>query len=151
MNKILLFLLLIASVLLIGCTSFKAKAPKNFAEYDMPWYKTTFKAISPEGLLYSAYSVDNSPYADIEFWAEAMTNRMKNAGYLIVKEDSIMVHNHKGTLLEMATPVGIKDYTYIVAIVPYNDEILIVESAGEINTLQKSRENIIEAIQGIEL
>ena len=151
MNKLLLIVILIWSIVLIGCTSFTAKAPKNFAAYDRAWYETTFKAISPEGLLYSVYSVDNTPYADIEFWAEAMTNRMKNAGYHIVKEDSIMVLNHKGALLEMATPVGIKDYTYLVAIVPYNDEILIVESAGEIKNLQKNRENIIEAIQEVEL
>lgn len=51
----------------------------------------------------------------------------------------------------MLAPVGDADFTYLVGFAPIGDEILVIESAGERQQMDRAKGGIIEAMGRIEL
>ena len=78
----------IAAVFLWNCASFKAVPPEGFGEYEG---KLVYRAVSPDGVAYRVKEVANEPFAELPFWKEAMTRRMKDAGYKVVDTASVTV------------------------------------------------------------
>ena len=146
-NKILtqLFIFII-SLSFFNCASFKIPAPDGFASYKGT---KVFRAVSPDGINFRVRTEKNNPFAEIPFWKEAMQNRMINAGYILVDSRTIKANDEKGEILEFAAPFGAEDYSYLIAIFAKNDELIIIESSGEVGNFQKKKSTIIAAINKI--
>lgn len=147
MTKSACFVIVIAILaFLSGCVHFKAVAPNGFAQYKEG---KDFRAISPNGIVYRIKKEPNLPKADLSFWKEALKNRMVDAGYSFVSEESIQSHGENGYLLELAAPYGQLDYSYLIGIYVRSDEIYVVESAGEVSLVKKERPSIIDAMKKV--
>jgi len=134
-------------LLLVGCSrSFVAVAPVGFATYDKG---SSFKSVSAERIVYRVRTCRNKPYADFEFWREALPERMKNAGYRIIRDSVITVEEKPALLLEMAAPVGDADYSYIVMMAVRKKIIIIGEAAGAYADMQKQKPTIVAALQRV--
>lgn len=120
-----------------------ASLPEGFAAYPPV---EAFKAVSPDGVVYRVRSVPNKPYAEIDFWKEAMKRRMLEAGYRMTAEAPIQAGTQKGYLLELAAPLGPQDFSYMIAIFVKKESIRIAEAAGEVMTLAKHRPALIKAM-----
>ncbi len=140
--------LLLLVFALAGCTPFQASAPDGFAPFD-DWGE--FRAVSPEGVTFRVRAEDNEPEADLEFWAEALKNRMDNAGYVFVDDGEVSAGSTKGYRLELAAPFGQEDYSYLIAIFVKGSKIVIVESAGEVTRFAERRAAVDAAIASITL
>ena len=136
--------LLVTLLTLAACGSFEAQAPKGFAVYDDG---ADYRAVSPDGVVYRVRSEDNAPEAGLPFWREALTKRMSDAGYLVIGGEPVKAGTVDGHLIELAAPLGNKDYGYAVAVFVAGDDIVIVEAAGEGALLKEKRGDIIAAIQ----
>jgi hypothetical protein len=136
-----LWLLLVAS----GCSQYPA--PEGFAPFDER--REPFRAVSPEGVVYRVRTLENSPPADLAFWREAMKKRMSDAGYVVQKDGEVEASGDKGYLLELAAPLGTRDYAYLVALFVRGDELVIVEAAGEVVKLTARRDAILGAIRAL--
>lgn len=130
--------------LLTACRSFQAEAPAGFAPYDQ---KKSFRAVSPDGVLYRVRQQENKPKATLAFWKEALKKRMLDAGYHFVSEGDIKADNEPGYLLELNAPLGSQDYTYFIAVFARDNTLVIVESAGEVTRFKARREGVLAAIQ----
>jgi hypothetical protein len=126
------------AMMLFSCAHFTAHSPSGFAAYKS---RCTFKAVSPDGVIYRVRSVENKPKAQLPFWNEAVITRMKNAGYTLVDTSLIIVQRHDAFISELAAPLGTEDHSYLT----------IVEAACEVSKFQKRKPEIIEAIKKIRL
>lgn len=140
--------LVLLALVLSACGSFDAAAPKGFAVYHDG---ADYRAVSPEGVVYRVRSEANDPEADLAFWREALTKRMSDAGYIVVGEEPVKSRNGEGHLLELAAPLGARDYAYAVAVFVADDDIVIVEAAGEVTTFKEKRGDIVAAIGELSL
>lgn len=123
--------------------------PSGFAPYQKKMRREE-RAVSPDDVLVRVRAEKHKPQADLDFWEEALTERMTAAGYKLIGEaQRITVGGQPGALLEMNAPFGADDYTYLVVIVPSGNRLLIAEAAGEISRFAARRQAILDAIQAI--
>lgn len=141
-------LLLLFALTCGACTSFKAAPPKGFAVYEDG---DDYRAVSTDGVVFRVRSVDNDPKAGLTFWSEALARRMSEAGYIKVSEQPVKARGVDGQLLELAAPLGNRDYTFAVAVFVAGDDVVLVETAGEVAHFAAKREDIIAAIGNLEL
>jgi hypothetical protein len=130
---------------LLGCSSkFVTTTPDGFAPYKK---STTFKSVSPDHVVYRIRTVKNDPYANFDFWKEALPERMKNAGYRVIRDSIFSNDNINALLLEMAAPIGNADYSYLVMMMVKGKNILIAEAAGQYTDFQNRKTSIITALE----
>lgn len=147
--KYILFIML--TTLASSCVSTPPvkSIPQGFAAYENI-EKT--RAVSPDGVMYRIREEKNKPYAELPFWREALKKRMLDAGYRFMSEDDIKAGERPGYLLELAAPLGARDFSYLIALfVNDNEQLVIVEAAGDMALFEKWRPEIIKAIEEIEI
>ncbi len=138
-----LFIVILFAAGCVTTSISKYTAPKGFAAYKG---KGAFRAVSPEGVVFKIRTEKNEPIADLDFWREALKKRMIDAGYRFMAESEITAGNDKGYMIELAAPLGPRDYSYIIAVFQKEKKLVIVETAGDVAALKTRRSDIIDAI-----
>lgn len=134
----------IAVVLLLNsCSPFTTTLPDGFASYGGILKK---RSVSPNQVVFRVRQVKNKPYAGFDFWREALPKRMRDAGYRIVSDSVVTVKDRKALILEMITPLGSYDYSYIVMMSIRKKKILIAEAAGTVDEFRKQRKKVFAAL-----
>ncbi|MFZ5477121.1 MAG: DUF4349 domain-containing protein [Myxococcota bacterium] len=121
----------------------EATAPDGFAPYPKA---RRFAATSPDGVVYRVRTAKNEPEADLAFWREALTTRMKEAGYTVVSEGEL----DGGAYLELSAANGPRDDAYLIGIFVAGRKIVIAEAAGEVTRFAARRDAVLAAMKGIE-
>ena len=129
-SKIVLAASLIMLALVTSCSRIEVSKPEGFAEIKE---RNTYRAVSPEGVLYSVRIASNRPRMDLEFWAKALKNQLVKEGYRILNEEgeTFKTNRREGILYEWGVPYGNEDYIYLTAIVVSGKTIAIAEAGGE--------------------
>jgi hypothetical protein len=109
--------------------------------------KGRYRASSPDDVLFRIRTVKQKPTAELDFWKEAVRDRMVAAGYKLVSEGEIEADGRKGASIELAAPVGTEDWTYLIVFFPQGKHITVVEAAGQITKFDARREAIDTAIK----
>ena len=135
--------LVAAFVLLLAACATTGPTPEGFA----PYKGSPTRAVSPDGVLFKASVIDNEPVADLAFWAEALRRRQENAGYNVISETIIKADGLDGSLLELETPWGAADYTYLIAIFVDGADLHVVEAAGDVTHIEAHRASLLAAIE----
>lgn len=140
--------LVLATVLwLCACVHITSSAlPEGFAAYPP---QDAFKAVSPEGVVFRVRNEPNRPYAEMDFWKEALKKRMLEAGYRFGAEGPLQAGVRQGYLLELTAPYGPQDYGYMIAIFVDKENIQIAEAAGEVTALATHRPALMKAMAGL--
>jgi len=133
---------------LAACAPFTATVPPGFAKYRGA---ADFRAVSHDRVVYSVRHVRNKPRAGFDFWREALPNKMRDAGYRIVADTVAVLHDRKALFLEMVAPLGDYDYSYLVMMTVARKKIVVAEAAGPVDTFQKRKESILDALRSISL
>lgn len=125
-------------------------APDGFAPYKKP--KRERRAVSPDDVLFRVRAEKHKPPATLDFWEEALLERMSDAGYTQVGDPNrVTVDGVEGSMVEFTAPLGTDDYTYLVGIFPNGKKLIVAEAAGEITRFAARRDAIVTAIQGMRL
>ena len=135
-----------AALLCSACATVEAPAPEGFAGLEE---SDPIQAVTPDALIYRVRQARNEPRADLAFWRKALRQRMEEAGYLFVAEDDLKAAGVPGYLLELAAPLGEKDFGYLVAVFVRGEDLTLVEAAGEVSRLRRRRGEIVKAIKRI--
>jgi len=109
-----------------------------------------YRAASPDNVMFRIRSVKHKPKADLEFWREAVRNRMRDAGYRLIDEADVTASGTEGAMLELAAPIGSEDWSYLVAMFPRGRRIVLVEAAGEVSAFAERREAIVDAVERVD-
>lgn len=137
--------LLALASLLVGCGGFRGAHPTGFA----PWTDNgprSWRAASPEGLVWHIRTEPHEPKADLDFWKRSLRERLDGAGYHIV--DSLAFR--MGDQPAWAFEAGLEEDAWLVAISPGPDGIVVAEAAGSTDAFQKRRGAILEALTRIQ-
>ena len=133
-------------IMLLSCSlPFTTVAPDGFATYRNRG--RVFRSVSHDRVVYRVRRIKNRPYAGFDFWREALPKQMGDAGYRIISDTVVTVGNRSALVLEMATPVGAYDYSYMVMMQVKGKKILIAEAAGVVDEFQKHKKNILAALE----
>ena len=131
--------------------------PSNFALYDQ---KKDIRSASHDGILYRIRMVQPEQDAEIDFWSEAVQNRMYAAGYhpyqaqkttssqqedgnKMIASESI----NNGVIIRCLAASGDNDLAYWIAFTKKGNSLLLIEVTGEVSTFQSYESNIEAAIQ----
>lgn len=69
----------LAASLFAGCTNFTAVTPKGFVELeDQELFD--YRATTADGLVIGVRELDNDPEGELDFWARAIENQLRNNG-----------------------------------------------------------------------
>jgi hypothetical protein len=115
------------------------EVPEGFARYEEDGRQG---AISPEGLLLSAYRTENEPPQNLEFWTEAMELHLADAGYLLLHKGEFETADLDGRYFEWVAPLGDEDWVYLTALCVDGDAIAVVEAAGPYEVYDRYRDGI---------
>ncbi|MBT3219937.1 MAG: DUF4349 domain-containing protein, partial [Proteobacteria bacterium] len=88
-------------------------------------------AVSPDEVLFRIRTEKHEPEADLEFWKEAVTVRMTEAGYGALRDQEIKANGTLGFFLEVTAPMGTQDYVYGIAAFPVGSRLVVAEAGGE--------------------
>jgi hypothetical protein len=136
--------------LLAGCATVRPvlEGPKGFAPYREV---TSFRAVSPEGVVLRVRLVANDPPQTLEFWTEALKTQLAGSGYAAVREESVETRTGKASLLEWAAPVGEESWIYLTGVAVTPQGIALIEAAGVYASYEKHRAEIIESLRTLEV
>lgn len=131
----------------VACRApFEASAPSGFAAYE-PRTKRTFRAVSPDGVVYRVRTVaTDAEGADLAFWKEALRRHLKASGYEVLR-DGDLGGGEDGYLLELTAPRGPDDVLYLVGLKVQDDDVLVLEAAGEVSRLESRRAEVLDAMR----
>ena len=125
----------------------RAVAPEGFAPYRKPG---RFQALSPDGVVYRVRSVRHKPKASLDFWREALRERMVGAGYTLVREQELEGSGGQaGVLLELGAANGERDLSYWVAVYAGGSRLVVVEAAGDAEALAPRRDALLKALSQV--
>lgn len=108
-----------------------------------------YRAASADEVLFRVRRMKHQRVAELKFWKQAVRERMVAAGYHLVAESDVVAGGVQGASIELSSPVGTEDWTYLIAFFPQGKTVAIVEAAGEITKFDARREQIVAAIAGI--
>lgn len=146
-NRVLIFVLLVSGFFLCSCQSVnKEILPDGFAAYRQSAQSAPFRAVSPDGVMFSVRTEPNEPYAELSFWKLALKKHLLDSGYHFIRESDIQSGSEYGYMLEVSAPVDNQDYIYACAIFVQNDKIIIAEAAGEVLNYEKRRKAVLAAV-----
>ncbi|MDH5232971.1 MAG: hypothetical protein OEZ58_11335 [Gammaproteobacteria bacterium] len=135
------------ALFLLGCERAYVK-PDGFAPY-LNTYEN--RAVTPDRVVYRVRKFENKKGGDLAFWKVALKTHMKDSGYIILSDEDVVAKETPGYLLKMAAPVANQDYIYLISIFIKDDNLYVIESAGEINVFAKYERNILQTINSTDL
>ena len=140
---------LLGSLLLIACPTMPLTvAPADFAVYDTGEMR---QAVSFDRVVYQVKRVANKPLADLAFWRVAIKEHFEKAGYIVTTDGAIDAAGKPGYYIESTAPRGTADYMYLVAVFIQDENLIVVESAGELAAYNARREKIFATIKATDL
>ncbi len=150
MNKNSVSLVIVLAIITLSfcsCqTAMKTMAPDGFAAYKGP---EPFRAVSPDGVMFSVRSTKNEPYADLDFWKVALKKHLLDSGYHFIREADIKSGSDDGYMLEVSAPVNNQSYIYATALFVEKDKIIITEIAGTVLSFESNRKAVMTAIRNL--
>jgi hypothetical protein len=119
--------------------------PEGFAQYKV---KKETRAASFDNVLYRARNYKSKQDASDEFWAEAVRNRMEQAGYFGYQSEDIETESldNNRFLIKTIAPYGQDDFSYWIAFSSDKEMITIIEVVGEVSAFEKNKQQILTAI-----
>ena len=141
------------ALLVNACTTVqpaRITTPAGFAEYQ---HSSSYRIVSPEGVVLRIRTTENKPTQSIDFWAATLERQLNQSGYALISKGTFEPKNlptpadsARGAYFEWSAPVGASDYTYLTAIALSGDRIVIVEAAGPIEYYAKHAGQIRNAL-----
>jgi hypothetical protein len=147
MRRLLMPLTLTVLTLLVSCSRVSVQPPEGFAELKG---RRTYRAVSPEGMLYRVRSIKNEPRKDLEFWGDALQNHLLKEGYRPNGEAlSFESDDLEGLLYEWILPSGNESYLYLTALIVTGRTITLAEAAAPHPEFTRYRQALLDSLASI--
>ena len=147
MRRALLPVALVFVLFTVSCSRLSVTPPDGFAELKGG---RTYRAISPEGMLYRIRSMKNDPKKNLEFWAEALENHLVKEGYRVNgTARSFTSGDHGGLSHEWVLPYGNESYLYLTALIVTDKTIVLAEAAAPYPVFILYRQALMDSLASI--
>jgi hypothetical protein len=147
MRRLMFPVVLAALILTVSCSRPSAPLPEGFAELKGG---RSYRAISPEGMLYRIRSIKNKPRKDLEFWGQALENHLVKEGYRLNGDArSFESGDRAGLSYEWVLPYGNESYLYLTALIVADRTITLAEAAAPYPVFIRYRQSVLDSLSGI--
>jgi len=147
MRRLLLPLALASLALTISCSRLSVTPPEGFAELGGG---RSYRAVSPEGMLYRVRNMKNEPRKDLSFWGEALENHLRKEGYRSSGEaHSFKSGAREGLYYEWVLPSGNQSYLYLTALIVTDRTITLAEAAAPHPVFTQYRQALLDSLTSI--
>ncbi len=147
MRRVWLALSLGLLVLTVSCSRLSVVPPEGFAELKGG---RSYRAVSPEGMLYRVRSIKNEPQKDLSFWGEALENHLIKEGYRLSTEaQTFESGNREGLYHEWILPYGHESHFYLTALLVTDRTITLAEAAAPHPIFMQYRQVLIDSLASI--
>ena len=147
MRRLLLPVVLAMLALTSSCSRISVVPPEGFAELKGG---RSYRAVSPEGMLYRIRSIKNEPQKDLTFWGEALENHLSREGYRCEGEvQSFEGEDQKGLYYEWILPSGNQSYFYLTALIVTEKTITLAEAAAPHPVYIQYRQALLDSLASI--
>lgn len=120
-----------AASLLAACTNFTAVTPKGFVELeDQELYD--YRATNADGLVIGVREMDNEPEGELDFWARAIENQLRNnGGYALLETREVKSKDGvTGKQFRFGHDQGKTPHLYYLSVFVTEDTIQLLEIGG---------------------
>lgn len=135
-------------LLAIGCSSgARVSAPEGFAELD-EGETYSYRATNAAGVVIAVRTEDNNPRGNLDFWTNAVDLKLKKSGYAPISEEAAKVSSEAGLdgrRLRYTTQKDGRTHEYWVTVFVTEDEVIVVEAAGDESFFDQKTQKRIEA------
>jgi hypothetical protein len=121
----------LSASLFAACTNFTAVTPKGFVELDdQDLYD--YRATTADGLVIGVRELDNDPEGELDFWARAIENQLRNSGgYALLETREVKSKDGvTGKQLRFGHDEGKTPHLYYLSVFVTPDTIQILEIGG---------------------
>jgi hypothetical protein len=142
------------SVLLGACGHhFEMEHPNDFVEIDEGYSSYDERAASAHGVVLGAREVENDPEGNLQFWVDAIKNRLRmNGGYALVEElDVTAATGERGKQLRFGRDQNGIPFVYWLTVFVTDDYIHLVEAGGREEQFREAEERVVAAINAFEI
>ena len=147
MKRFLLTLAVIFLVFTVSCSRLSVSPPEGFAELKG---RGTYRAVSPEGMLYRISTVKNKPPKDLKFWSKALENHLTKEGYRLNGEpQSFQSGDLEGLSYEWVLPYGNDSYIYLTALIVSEKSITLAEATAPYPVFIRYRQPLLDSLASI--
>jgi hypothetical protein len=147
MTRVLLPVALFSLLFTVSCARLSVTPPEGFAELKG---KRTYRATSPEGMLYRIRSIKNDPQKNLGFWGEALENHLVKEGYrLNGKAQSFQSGAREGLSYEWVLPYGNESYLYLTALIVTDKTITLAEATAPYPVFIQYRQALLDSLTSI--
>ena len=147
MRRLLMPLGLALMLLAVSCSWISVVPPEGFAELKGG---RSYRAISPEGMLYRVRSIKNEPQKDLSFWGDALENHLSKEGYRSSADaQSFESGDREGLYYEWILPAGNESYLYLTALIVTERTITLAEAAAPHPVFTRHRQALLDSLTGI--
>jgi hypothetical protein len=122
--------ILIAALVLGGCSTARLQTPSGFAAHDDDAYD--YRASDGEGVVLAVRSEKNDPQGDLEFWSSAVDVRLRKAGYAAQdRKDVTSADGHGGRQLRYEVQAEGRTLAFWVTVFVTGRRVVLVEAGGD--------------------
>lgn len=151
--KRLALLLLAPLAILTGCTRDPAIAtPDDFAELDGGAHHA-YRATNASGVVVGVRSEKNDPKGNLDFWSQALANKLEKGGYKKVGSDLVTTSaGIQGRRLKYEIDKSGRISEYWITIFVTAKDVVVVEAGGDSAFFdEKTEKQVDQAIKSLEL
>ena len=150
LSRLLSLAPLLAALLLLlaSCSPLAVQAPEGFAELE--GRGRTFRAVSPEGMLFRVRLLKNEPSQELSFWSETLGSQLAKEGYRSSGERAEFAGG-AGVFYEWAAPYGNESYLYLTGLMVSRRRIALVEAAAPYPVFVQHRQALRDSLETLRL
>jgi len=134
-------------------SSVTMQAPDDFVVLDDDYGPYDLRATSAHGVVLAAREVPNDPQGSLDFWVDAIKNRLRTmGGYALIDEADVTAGSGQpGKRLRFGRDEGGQTHQYWLAVFVTDDSIYLVEAGGRQELFEEAEERIAQAIASAQL
>jgi hypothetical protein len=135
--------------LIAGChASFTTSAPKGFVELEQHGVYD-FRATSADGVVLAVRELDNDPEAELDFWARAVENAMRQRGgyALLQRRNTAVAGGVPAQQLRFGHDEANRPHLYYATVVVAGSTLYLLEAGGSKPLVEQQAKQIDAFIQ----
>lgn len=145
---------LFAVLALAGCgRDFDVKTPRRFVELEEDYSDYEYRATTADGVVIGVREIEVDPEkgGSIDFWVEAIEQRMRQVGgYALLETKAATAGGGlRGKQLRFGRDEGERPYRYWVTIFLDDDTLYLVEAGGQEEAFNRAQRDLERAIKSI--
>lgn len=115
-----------------GCSPFELQTPDGFAELDAD-DTYDYRATSSDGVVLAVRSEANEPHGNLQFWSNALHNKLASAGYQRSDRSAVKTKSGlPGVRSSYRITHSGRPHVLWTAVFVHGDRVILVEAGGDV-------------------